>query len=169
MQQHHGDGRLRPAVAVVVTERQVVHLILVAVLLALHLLLLPLTIVKTIGWWAVLATALNVLMLLGIQGISEAMEEPFGKDDDDLKLDEFCNAIEKQVHAQVNWILENKYDAYHGVQDRDSSKRRGEDVGAKASLGWRVGAGAGEQNLGSTGVSTALPERDIHARAGAAT
>ena len=135
----------------------------------LFLLLLPLTIVKTIGWWAVLATALNVLMLLGIQGISEAMEEPFGKDDDDLKLDEFCNAIEKQVHAQVNWILENKYDAYHGVQDRDSSKRRGEDVGAKASLGWRVGAGAGEQNLGSTGVSTALPERDIHARAGAAT
>ena len=52
----------------------------------LFLLLLPLTIVKTIGWWAVLATALNVLMLLGIQGISEAMEEPFGKDDDDLKL-----------------------------------------------------------------------------------
>ena len=91
-------------------------------------LLFPLTIVSSIGWWSVFATTLNVLMLLGIQGISEAMEEPFGRDDDDLKLDEFCNAIEKQVHSQLGWILEHNYDAaYYESHVEDKRVTRKEE------------------------------------------
>jgi len=73
--------------------------------------LLPFTLVATLGWWTIMASALNLSMLLGIQGISEAMEEPFGMDDDDLKLDEFCLAIEQQVNSHLDWMIENEYDA----------------------------------------------------------
>ena len=97
--------------------------------------LLPFTVVDELGWWTPLCTLLNTTMLLGIQGISEAMEEPFGLDEDDLKLDSFCLTIEAEVRGLQDFASKEGYAAkgLRGVKrlkhenEMDLYRFRGED------------------------------------------
>ncbi|HEY9785096.1 MAG TPA: bestrophin family protein [Candidatus Obscuribacterales bacterium] len=54
--------------------------------------------------WTLPPMLIGAYFLIGIELIAEDVEEPFGKDDDDLPLDEICNNIKNSVSsiAKVN-------------------------------------------------------------------
>jgi putative membrane protein len=49
------------------------------------------------GYWAVVVVALMTYFLLGIELTAEDVEEPFGKDGDDLELGRFCETVRKST------------------------------------------------------------------------
>jgi putative membrane protein len=49
------------------------------------------------GYWATLVVALMTYFLLGIELTAEDVEDPFGKDGDDLALGRFCETIRKST------------------------------------------------------------------------
>jgi ion channel-forming bestrophin family protein len=55
--------------------------------LALYNIGLPFTIVDDFGWWAVPIVALIAFTLYGIEGIGSQLEDPFGYDKNDIKMD----------------------------------------------------------------------------------
>ncbi len=67
--------------------------------LVLYLLTSPWMIVDEIGWWGIPAIALMAYFMLGIELTAEDVEEPFGRDGDDLTLSTYCETIRKSVDA----------------------------------------------------------------------
>ena len=65
--------------------------------LVLYLLSAPWLIGDQLVWWAVPSEALLGYFLLGIEFISEDVEEPFGRDGDDLALAAYCDTIRRSV------------------------------------------------------------------------
>jgi putative membrane protein len=49
------------------------------------------------GYWAVAVVSLMTYFLLGIELTAEDVEEPFGKDGDDLELGRFCETVRKST------------------------------------------------------------------------
>ena len=68
--------------------------------LVLYLLSTPWLVVDQLEWWSVPAMALMAYFLLGIELTAEDVEEPFGRDGDDLALAAYCDTIRNSV-AQV--------------------------------------------------------------------
>jgi putative membrane protein len=58
---------------------------------------LPLALVKDFGWWTIPATLFVAFTLLGIEEIGVEIEDPFGNDDNDLPLEQFCETIRRNV------------------------------------------------------------------------
>jgi len=69
--------------------------------LIIYLLTLPLQIIPTCGWASVLIVMLTSFTFFGIEAISSEIENPFGSDRNDLKLDEFC----QQIHDEINGMM----------------------------------------------------------------
>jgi len=65
--------------------------------IAIYLLTLPWGLMRSFGWWTVLVVAMLAYFMVGIEMIAEQIEDPFGISDDDLRLDELCQTIEKSV------------------------------------------------------------------------
>ena len=61
--------------------------------LVLYLLSTPWLVVDVLGWWAVPSVSLLAYFLLGVELTAEDVEDPFGKDGDDLALTAFCDTI----------------------------------------------------------------------------
>ncbi len=57
----------------------------------LYILFLPYQVVAKIGWLTVPGMGLACIYLLGILAIGLEIENPFGYDDNDLPLDDFCD------------------------------------------------------------------------------
>ncbi|CAG7830705.1 unnamed protein product [Allacma fusca] len=79
----------------------------------LYLLALPYQLVGTLNWWTIPAVTLASFALLGILGIGWEIENPFGYDDNDLPLDDFCRVIRREIQVIVgraiptteSWIM----------------------------------------------------------------
>lgn len=69
--------------------------------IAIYLVTLPWGIVDLLHWWMVPVTLVVGYFMIGIEVIAEDVEEPFGHGDDDLKLDEICETIERSVKQIV--------------------------------------------------------------------
>eukprot|EP00833_Pecoramyces_ruminatium_P004880 jgi/Orpsp1_1/1178912/evm.model.c7180000067202.1 len=69
--------------------------------LLIYLLTLPLQIIPTCSWASVFIVFLTSFTLFGIEAISSVIENPFGKDKNDLRLDDFC----QQVHDEINGMM----------------------------------------------------------------
>ncbi len=55
----------------------------------------------SIWGWGLLAYALVCFFLLGIEMIDTVVEEPFGRERDDLDLDRYCRTINDSVRASI--------------------------------------------------------------------
>ncbi len=66
--------------------------------IAIYLLTLPLSLVQTFGWWTVVAVTMLAYFMIGIEMIAENIEDPFGHDEDDIRLEEICLTIERSVN-----------------------------------------------------------------------
>jgi putative membrane protein len=58
---------------------------------------LPFALMKDFGWWTIPATLFVAFTLLGIEEIGVEIEDPFGTDDNDLPLEQFCETIRRNV------------------------------------------------------------------------
>jgi len=69
--------------------------------LIIYLLTLPLQIIPTCGWASLIIVMLTSFTFFGIEAISSEIENPFGSDMNDLKLDDFC----QQIHDEINSMM----------------------------------------------------------------
>lgn len=70
--------------------------------LVLYLLSTPWLVVDQLGWYSVPAMALLAYFLLGIELTAEDVEEPFGRDGDDLALTTYCDTIRASVREVLS-------------------------------------------------------------------
>ncbi|KAI5840186.1 Bestrophin/UPF0187 [Morchella snyderi] len=70
--------------------------------LALYCCILPFCLVDEMGWWTVPVISLICFTLYGIEGIGEELEDPFGYDKNDIKID----AIIEDARQEVLVLLE---------------------------------------------------------------
>lgn len=61
------------------------------------LLTLPWGIVNDFGWWTIPLTVIAAYFMLGMEIVAEHVEEPFGRDEDDLDLDSICQTISSSI------------------------------------------------------------------------
>jgi putative membrane protein len=66
-------------------------------LLLIYCLILPFQFVNDLNWWTVLLVAIISFSLLGIEEIGIEIENPFGRDLNDLKLDAFCETMKRNI------------------------------------------------------------------------
>ena len=67
--------------------------------IALNVLFTPWALAPIMGWWDLPVLAIAFGFLLGIELTAEAIENPFGREEDDLPLDIYCRTIETFVFA----------------------------------------------------------------------
>ncbi|ORX38746.1 UPF0187-domain-containing protein, partial [Piromyces finnis] len=72
--------------------------------MTLYLLTLPLQIIRNCGWASVLIVILTSFTFFGIEAISSEIENPFGGDDNDLKLDEFSKQISDEINNMMKFF-----------------------------------------------------------------
>jgi len=60
---------------------------------------LPFALVKDFGWWTIWAVLLVSYLMYGIEEIGVEIEDPFGRDDNDLPLERFCQGIEETLRG----------------------------------------------------------------------
>ena len=70
--------------------------------LALFGCVLPFAMVDEMGWWAVFIVSLVMFTLYGIDGIGNQLEDPFGFDRNDIKMD----AIVEDIREEILVLLE---------------------------------------------------------------
>ena len=70
--------------------------------LALFCCVLPFALVEEMGWWTVLMVAFISFTLYGIEAIGCQLEDPFGYDKNDIKVD----AIAEDLRVEVGVMLE---------------------------------------------------------------
>lgn len=84
------------------TPLPIAHLIHASQVLALYTCLLPFTIVDSYGWYSIPVVAIVAFTLYGIEGIGVQLEDPFGYDRNDIKMD----GIVEDARAEIGVLLE---------------------------------------------------------------
>ena len=71
-------------------------------LLLLYCVILPLETVNNLGWLTGLVAALTSFTLLGIEEIGLEIENPFGRDPNDLPLDSICDTMRRNIEDLIS-------------------------------------------------------------------
>ena len=91
--------------------------------------------VDEMGWWAVPIVTLVIFTLYGIEGIGSSLEDPFGYDRNDIKMD----AIAEDIRSEV-MVLVEEWRRVGGGEEGDKDWQ-GKGVGGEMFMGGR-GEGA---------------------------
>jgi putative membrane protein len=92
------------------TPIPVAHLIHQKQVLALYSCVLPFAIVDDSGWWSILIVAIVAFTLYGIEGIGVQLEDPFGYDKNDIKMD----GIIEDTRQEISVLLEEWKASHEG-------------------------------------------------------
>ncbi|PGH03548.1 membrane protein [Blastomyces parvus] len=84
------------------TPIPIAHLIHQKQVLALFGAVLPFAMVDEMGWWAVPIVSLVIFTLYGIEGIGSQLEDPFGYDRNDIKMDAIVEDERVEIEAILN-------------------------------------------------------------------
>lgn len=98
-------------VAILIHQRQV---------LALFGAVLPLAIVESSHWWSIPIVSLVMFTLYGIEGIACQLEDPFGYERNDIKMD----PIVQDARTELGVMLAEWKSRYYGGAGRDGGGRR---------------------------------------------
>jgi putative membrane protein len=71
-------------------------------LLLLYCLSLPFQMVRDLGWWTAPVVVLISFTLFGIEAIGIEIENPFGRDQNDLPLDSICETMSRNIRDLVS-------------------------------------------------------------------
>lgn len=85
-----------------ITPMPVAHLIHQKQVLALFGGVLPFAMVDEMGWWTILIVSLVTFTLYGIEGIGCQLEDPFGHDRNDIKMDAIVEDTRVEVFALLD-------------------------------------------------------------------
>ncbi|PVH95297.1 hypothetical protein DM02DRAFT_617996 [Periconia macrospinosa] len=102
------------------TPIPVAHLIHQKQVLALFLIFLPLGIVDDYGWYSIPIVAIVSFTLYGIEGIGQQLEDPFGYDKNDIKMDGIIEDARREVT-----VLLDEWAAMRGGTPMGESEGRG--------------------------------------------
>ncbi|KAK2773799.1 hypothetical protein FQN53_003944 [Emmonsiellopsis sp. PD_33] len=111
------------------TPIPIAHLIHQKQVLALFGCVLPFAMVDEMGWWAVPIVSLVIFTLYGIEGIGSQLEDPFGYDRNDIKMD----AIVEDERVEIEAVLREWRRVVGG--EREVGNGEGED-GTVAVVGY---------------------------------
>ena len=84
------------------TPMPIAHLIHQKQVLALFCCVLPFAMVDKMGWWTILIVTLVTFTLYGIEGIGCQLEDPFGYDRNDIKMDAIVADTRVEVFALLD-------------------------------------------------------------------
>lgn len=70
--------------------------------LALFGCVLPFAMVDEMGWWAIPIVSLVIFTLYGIEGIGSQLEDPFGYDRNDIKMDALVGDSKTEIDVILN-------------------------------------------------------------------
>ncbi|KAI0637332.1 UPF0187-domain-containing protein [Trametes polyzona] len=73
---------------------------------SLYLFVLPFVLVKELGWGMVPVVTVVAFTLMGIEGIADEIEMPFGLDKSDLPLERYCEDLKEEVEFMVEKMPE---------------------------------------------------------------
>ncbi|KAI0003333.1 Bestrophin, RFP-TM, chloride channel-domain-containing protein [Russula compacta] len=78
----------------------------------LYLFALPFTLVKELGWATVPIVTVVSFTLMGIEGIAEEIEMPFGLDEGDLPLERYCSDLKEEIDYIIQHLPEGGVGSY---------------------------------------------------------
>lgn len=87
------------------TPLPVAYTILLRRLTLLYCGLISFSLVENLGYWTSLVSGLIAFVLLGVEALATEIENPFGYDDNDLALDDFCRNVNNNIDQTTNTIL----------------------------------------------------------------
>jgi ion channel-forming bestrophin family protein len=73
----------------------------------LYLFALPLTLVNDLGWMTIPIVTVVAFTFMGIEGIADEIEMPFGNDPTDLPLDRYCQDLKEEVFYMIERLPES--------------------------------------------------------------
>ncbi|KAH9857727.1 UPF0187-domain-containing protein [Lenzites betulinus] len=73
---------------------------------SLYLFVLPFVLVKELGWSMVPVVTVVAFTLMGIEGIADEIEMPFGLDKSDLPLERYCEDLKEEIEFMVEKLPE---------------------------------------------------------------
>ncbi|KZT03398.1 UPF0187-domain-containing protein [Laetiporus sulphureus 93-53] len=82
----------------------------------LYLFVLPFTLIKELGWGMVPIVTVVAFTLMGIEGIADEIEMPFGLGKSDLPLDRYCEDLKEEIEYIVERLPEGGQGMY-GIDD----------------------------------------------------
>ncbi|KAI9340548.1 Bestrophin, RFP-TM, chloride channel-domain-containing protein [Obelidium mucronatum] len=94
-------------------------------ILCLYLISLPFQTCTLLGWLTIPVTAIAAFTLLGIEAVSNEIEQPFGYDADDLDLNEFCNELRLELHTLMQTPVDGRGVKTWDMKARSRSNRTG--------------------------------------------
>ncbi|KAI9709545.1 MAG: hypothetical protein M1820_003305 [Bogoriella megaspora] len=134
-------GSLSTMETIRLTPLPVAHLIHTKQVLALYCCVLPFAMVAEMQWWAVPMVSLVCFTLYGIEGIGRQLEDPFGWDRNDIRMDDVVEDVRVETEVLLGewrkgggWFREG--DAEEGGGGRGSGV---EDGGIGREGEWGVG------------------------------
>lgn len=102
------------------TPIPVAHLIHQKQVLALYACVLPFAIVDDYRWWSVLVVAIVTFTLYGIEGIGVQLEDPFGYDKNDIKMDGIIEDTRQEIMVLLDeWKASHEGRAMGGMFEND--------------------------------------------------
>lgn len=78
----------------------------------LYLFALPLTLVHELGWSMIPIVTVVAFTLMGIEGIADEIEMPFGYDKNDLPLDTYCDDLKEEIEYIIRRLPESGFSAF---------------------------------------------------------
>jgi len=78
-----------------------------------YLFSLPFTLVNDLGWGMVPLVTMVAFTLMGIEGIANEIEMPFGRDQSDLPLDRYCLELRAEIEYLIEMMPEGYTDDYY--------------------------------------------------------
>ncbi|TFY80474.1 hypothetical protein EWM64_g3539 [Hericium alpestre] len=76
---------------------------------SLYLFCLPFTLIKELGWFMVPVVTAISFTFMGIEGIADEIEMPFGYDDSDLPLDRYCQDLKEEIDYIIDRLPEGGF------------------------------------------------------------
>jgi len=87
----------------------------------LYLFALPLTLAGDLGWRTIPIVTVVAFTLMGIEGIADEIEMPFGRDPHDLPLETYCDDLKEEVDYIIERLAEG------GVGSSEFDEGEGDD------------------------------------------
>jgi ion channel-forming bestrophin family protein len=79
----------------------------------LYVLVLPFQLYLTLDWIAIPGTIVAAYIILGIAAIGREIENPFGRDVNDLDLDRYCNSLAMELNILISKRPQKRTDFIH--------------------------------------------------------
>lgn len=101
--------------------------------LALYGCVLPFAMVDDMGWWTVPIVSLVIFTLYGIEGIGSQLEDPFGYDRNDIKMDALVGDAKTEIDvvlAEWRRVMEMTDGGYRAGDSNSNADENQEGSGA---------------------------------------